>query len=139
MSNWVLSCNPKVYDHAASFKKNGFIDWVTINKFEDGDIVYIYEVIPPRGRGAIVYKAKITKVDLTLDDKTDDHVFWKHGVYPKDYQAYKFSRMKLINEKEDIYLSLKSLREHGFTAPQGFAYLLDNKPNLLNFIQSRFN
>ena len=139
MSSWVLSCNPQVYSHATSFRQNGFIDWVTVNRFEDGDIIYIYEVIPPRGRGAIVYKAEVAEVGLTLDNKTDDHVFWKDGVYPKDYSAYKFCRLKLISEKDDDSLSLESLRKHGFSAPQGFAYLLDNKPSLLKYIQNHLN
>ena len=136
MSSWVISCNPQVYNHAASFKQNGFIDWITVNNFEYGDIIYIYEVIPPRGRGAIVYKAEVTEVNLSLKDKFDDSAFWKNGVYPGDYSGHKFSRLQLVREKDDSKLSLTELRRYGFTPPQGVGHLLDKKPELLKYIQN---
>lgn len=43
MQKWLVPSNPNVYDAEASFKKNGFIDWrQNKNKYEVGDIVYLY-------------------------------------------------------------------------------------------------
>lgn len=138
MNTWIMSCNPQVYDHAASFKRNGYIDWVGTNKFEDGDTVYIYEVTPPRGRGAIVYKAEVATADLPPEEKTDDRIFWSGGTYPKNYSTSKFSRLNLVEEKNDDMLSLQALKPLGFTPPQGHAHQLDKKPDLLSYIRSRF-
>lgn len=56
MSTWVIASNPATYNAEGSLEASGQMDWVTNNKFELGDIVYVYEVIPPRGRGGIVHK-----------------------------------------------------------------------------------
>jgi 5-methylcytosine-specific restriction protein A len=50
MSSWVISSNPNTYNAKDSFAENFEVDWVTNNKFTVGDIVYVYEVTPPRGR-----------------------------------------------------------------------------------------
>ena len=138
MNSWVISCNPTKYNHAASFKENGFIDWITINDFKVGDTVYIYEVIPPKGRGGIVYKSEVIQASMSIDEKLDDRKFWKNGVYPSDYSGHKFSRLKLIGEVDDDRLSLNTLRDYGFTPPQGLGHLLDKKPTLLKYIEAIF-
>jgi hypothetical protein len=138
MSHWLISCNPSVYRHSDSFRKNGFIDWITLNNFEVGDIVYIYEVMPPRGRGAIVYKTEVVMANLLSSEKIDDSDFWRNGVYPKGYSEHKFSRLKLLSEMESSELTISTLRDYDFTAPQGPGHLLDKKPDLLNHIQTIF-
>lgn len=120
--------------------ENGEVDWVTKNNFEVGDIIYIYEVIPPRGRGGIVYKTEVIKTHLSREEKLDDRRFWSGQVYPKNLtQQTRFSRLKLISEPTSDGLSLEVLKERGFTAPQSLAYTLDKKPDLLSYIQKHFN
>ena len=82
MRYWVISTNPvTTYNAEASLRANGQMDWVTSNKFKLGDFVYVYEVIPPRGRGGIVYKLEVVADDITMDTKIDDRKYWAGGVY----------------------------------------------------------
>jgi len=136
MSTWVIASNPATYNAEASLGANGQMDWVTNNKFELGDVVYVYEVIPPRGRGGIVYKLGVTADDITMASKIDDRKFWAGGVYPKDLESFpRIYRLKLLGEAEDGVISLQSLKQRGFTAPQGLANSLDANPALIEYIE----
>ncbi len=136
MSTWVIASNPATYNAEASLQTNGQMDWVTNNKFELGDIVYVYEVIPPRGRGGIVYKLEVVADDITMATKIDDHQFWAGGVYPKDLDSFpRIFRLKLVGEAEDEVIPLKKLKQRGFTAPQGLANSLDANPVLIEYIE----
>ena len=75
MSNWVIATNPATYNSEGSLQANDQMDWVTSNKFAIGDVVYVYEVIPPRGRGGIVYKLEVVADDITMATKIDDRQF----------------------------------------------------------------
>lgn len=136
MSTWVIASNPATYNAERSLLTNGQMDYVTKNKFELGDVVYVYEVIPPRGRGGIVYKLGVVADDITMATKIDDHKFWGGGVYPKDLDSFpRIFRLKLLGEAEDGVISLKRLKQRGFTAPQGLANSLDNNPALIEYIE----
>ena len=136
MSTWVIASNPATYNAEGSLDTNGQMDWVTNNKFELGDIVYVYEVIPPRGRGGIVYKLEVVADDITMATKIDDHQFWAGGVYPKDLDSFpRIFRLKLVGEVEDGVIPLKKLKQRGFTAPQGLANSLDANPVLIEYIE----
>ena len=40
--NWIISANPKIYDHLSSFEHFGYIDWKQGKiKYKVGDIIYI--------------------------------------------------------------------------------------------------
>jgi hypothetical protein len=140
VNNWVLPSNPSAYDAAGALTQNGEADWITKNNFEVGDVVYIYEVIPPRGRGGIVYQTKVIKTDISLEDKLEDRKYWSGQVYPNGItEQTRFSRLKLIGEPNGNVIFLKELRQRGFTAPQGRASLLDKKPDLLRYVQTYFD
>lgn len=139
MSSWVISSNPAIYDAKQAFLENNEVDWVTKQDFEIGDIVYIYEVIPPRGRGGIVYKTKVTKTDIPLGDKLEDRKHWAGQAYPKNMtELTRFIRLGLTEESNSRELSLSALKAYDFTPPQGLAHVLDKKPRLLSFIQTQF-
>lgn len=136
MSTWVIASNPATYNAEASLQTNGQMDWVTNNKFELGDIVYVYEVIPPRGRGGIVYKLEVAADDITMATKIDDRRFWAGDVYPKDLESFpRIFRLKLLGEAEDSVIPLQELKKRGFTAPQGLANSLDTNPALIEYIE----
>ncbi len=137
MSTWVIASNPATYNAEGSLGANGQMDWVTNNKFELGDIVYVYEVIPPRGRGGIVYKLEVVADDITMATKIDDRQYWGGGVYPKDLDNFpRIYRLKLAGEAADRVIPLKRLKERGFTAPQGLANQLDNNITLIEYIEN---
>ena len=136
MSNWVIASNPATYNAEGSLQANDQMDWVTSNKFAIGDVVYVYEVIPPRGRGGIVYKLEVVADDITMATKIDDRRFWAGGVYPKDLESFpRIFRLKLLGEAEDGVIPLKELKKRGFTAPQGLANSLDTNPALIEYIE----
>lgn len=140
MSNWVLSSNPTTYNLKNAFLDNHEVDWVTKQKFGVGDMVYIYEVIPPRGRGGIVYKAEVVDTGISMKDKFDDRNYWANQIYPKNFtESTRFIRLRFLEESNSGNLSLRALRDYGFSAPQGSAHLLDNKRSLLKHIQSQFS
>lgn len=136
MSTWVISTNPvKTYNAEASLRANGQMDWVTNNKFKLGDIVYVYEVIPPNGRGGIIYKLEVVADDITMATKIDDRKFWANGAYPNDLDSYaRIFRLKIVGEAEDGVIPLQKLKQRGFTAPQ-IAYTLDANPVLMEYIE----
>ena len=136
MSTWVIASNPATYNAEGSLEASGQMDWVTNNKFELGDIVYVYEVIPPRGRGGIVHKLEVVADDITMATKIDDRKFWAGGVYPKDLDSFpRIYRLKLVGDAEDGVITLKRLKARGFTAPQGLANSLDTNPALIEYIE----
>lgn len=140
MTSWVISSNPETYDAKEAFVDSNEVDWVTKQSFEIGDIVYIYEVIPPRGRGGIVYKTKAIKTNIPFNDKLEDRKYWAGQNYPKNMsQQTRFIRLSLISELNIKELSLESLKAYDFTPPQGLAHVLDKKPRLLSYIQSEFD
>lgn len=136
MSTWVISTNPiKTYNAEASLRANGQLDWVTSNKFKLGDIVYVYEVIPPNGRGGIVYKLEVVADNITMTTKIDDRKFWAGGVYPKNLDSYpRIFRLKVVGEAENGVIPFEKIKQRGFTAPQ-IAYTLDSKPALIEYIE----
>ena len=136
MSTWVIASNPATYNAEASLQTNGQMDWVTNKTFEVGDFVYVYEVIPPRGRGGIVYKLGVVADDITMATKIDDRRFWAGSIYPKDLESFpRIFRLKLLGEAEDGVIPLKELKKRGFTAPQGLANSLDTNPALIEYIE----
>jgi hypothetical protein len=136
MRYWVIASNPATYNAEASLHANGQMDYVTNNKFEVGDFVYVYEVIPPRGRGGVVYKLEVVADDITMATKIDDRKFWAGGVYPKDLESFpRISRLKLMGEAENGVIPLQRLKKRGFTAPQGLANSLDTNPVLIEYIE----
>lgn len=136
MRYWVIASNPATYNAEGSLQANGQMDWVTSNKFAIGDVVYVYEVIPPRGRGGIVYKLEVVADDITMATKIDDRRFWGGGVYPKDLASFsRIFRLKLLGEAEDGVIPLQRLKKRGFTAPQGLANSLDAHPALIEYIE----
>ena len=42
MKYWIIPANSKRYDYVSAFEKQEFIDWTKNQKYEIGDIVYIY-------------------------------------------------------------------------------------------------
>ena len=73
MKHWILPANPKTYRHIEAFERWGYIDWVQMNNFEVGDIVYIYNARPSC---KIICKTIVEQIDITADDKTIDTEFW---------------------------------------------------------------
>ena len=136
-NSWVVTSNPTTYSVEGAFSENEDIDWATKNKFAIGDIVYIYEVIPPKGRGGIVYKTRVTQTNVSLAEKIDDRKYWLDEIYPKTItEQTKFSRLKRIGIPDNSIIRFDALKEYGFVAPQSLAHRVTDP--LSSFIESFF-
>ena len=134
MQKWMISANSDLYDHAASFAKNGFIDWRQNNtKYEVDDIVYIYS---SKHDYKVKYKTKVVKVKMSFSEIKDDKEFWKDlDEYDKAKTGY-YVRLKLLEQVDREELSVRNLKKNGLTAaPQGAMKFYDN---LLNYIEKYF-
>lgn len=114
---WMISANEKKYDHAASFKKNGFIDWIQNANYEVGDIVYIYCSRPYK---RVMYKCEVVSHSMIFSQCIGDKEFWKdNDQYNKGKDGY-FVRLKLIEKVDNDKLRLEYLKDYGLkAAPQG--------------------
>jgi len=112
---WILSANPKKYDHVGSFMKNGYIDWRQHNNFEIGDIVYVYTSKNVHRINAI---GKVAATNMGRDDVTNDTEFWKDGINGNQ-NIKRFFRLQLIRFIDDDRLELAELKKHGLSnAPE---------------------
>ena len=136
MTNWIISANSQMYDHASSFEHYSFIDWRQGNvRFEVGDIVFIYSTQPIK---MIQYKCVIEKIDLYSPNIRDDKEYWKDiAEYEKSIDG-KFMRLKLIDQIYNQKLSLENLKANGLNAaPQG-PQRIENE-ELLKYINLNFS
>lgn len=109
--NWIIPANGKIYDHAGSFQKNGFIDWYQgKTKFEINDIVYVYCTVPLK---RIMYKGIVEKTELARSQVFDDKIFWKDIKYYESRVSGRFFRLKLLKQVDTDYLSIESLNAIG--------------------------
>ncbi|MDE7228224.1 MAG: HNH endonuclease [Treponemataceae bacterium] len=117
--NWLMPADPKIYDLAASFKENGYIDWHQYQKanFSIGDIVYIYCTKPIK---AIRFKTRVIKTGLKFNEVTHDKKFWYDLTKYKEVKYDKYCRLSLISGVDNDKLSLQFLTDNGLTsAPRG--------------------
>lgn len=116
MQKWLISANGKIYDHASSFAKNGYIDWKQGLNYKIGDIVYIYCTKPIK---KVMFKTKVEKESMVFTECTDDKEFWKDlSKYEKSKEG-KYARLKLIEQTDREELSLDNLKKNGLkAAPQ---------------------
>ena len=132
--NWLISANPSVYNHSRSFSEHGFIDWRQgRNKFQVGDIVYIY-VSKPEMR--LKFKCRVEAINLTSKNIRDDREYWGN---PLEYDASRdghFFRLKLLKRTNSNLLVLNQLLQNGLNAaPQSPIKL---QPPLLEYIETNF-
>ena len=135
MQKWLISANGKIYDHASSFEKNGFIDWKQNNsKYEVNDIVYIYSTRPIK---RVTFKTKVEKVNMTFLECVDDKEFWMDtSKYEQAKEGY-FVRLRLIEQADREELSLEHLKENGLnSAPQSPTRI---KEELAKYIEKYLN
>lgn len=129
MTTWLISTNPKMFNHSEAFARHDSVDWIQFANFEVGDIVYIYASKP---EGAIRYKTTVTKIDMSFSEIEKDESLW---IYTRDLrrEKMKYSRLKLIKRIDSSMLDFESLKQHGLkNAPQRVKRL---EGELLNYIE----
>jgi len=135
MTVWIISANPKIYDHASSFEHHSFIDWGQGNgKFAVGDIIFIYTTRPA---SMIQYKCVVSATSLTYPNVRNDIAYWKdENDYYKSIKG-KFMRLVIQDQVYNPKLSLSNLMANGLNAaPQGPVKV---KHQLFEYINSNFS
>lgn len=135
MKHWIIPANPQRYKLADAIRElNGIIDWRQHNKFEIGDIVYIY---CSRPISKIVYKMEVIATDITREYTIADQQYWNT---PSEFRTSlsnnRFFRISFLAENKSEKLTLEDLLNHGLNgAPQG---ALKVKEPLLNYLLDNF-
>lgn len=134
MQKWIIPSNPSIYDSAASFEKNGFVDWrQNKNKYEIGDIIYLYI---SRTAKKVMFKGIVEKVDIPSSEVTHDKEFWTDlDEYNNQYDG-KYCRIKLLEQTDRDELSYDSLKNKGLTGTIQSPRKLDD--NLAEYIEKYF-
>ena len=108
--NWMISANGKMYDHATSFARFGFIDWRQKANYSIGDLVFIYCTHPIQ---KVMYKCEVIKCDMLFSECVDDSEFWYDIEEYRKSQKGKYARLKLIEQVDVAFLSLANLLKNG--------------------------
>ena len=134
MQKWIIPSNPNVYDSAASFEKNGFIDWrQNKNKYEPGDIVYLYI---SRTERKVMFKTIVEKIDIPSSEVTPDKEFWIDlDEYNKEYTD-KYCRIRLLEQTDRNELSYDCLKKNGLKGKIQSSQRLDD--SLADYIEKYF-
>jgi hypothetical protein len=115
------------------------MDWISSRQLAIGDVVYVYETLSG-GRGGIIYRTIVMETDLTMNTKIDDRKYWIGGDYPEYItEATKFNRLKLAGIPINGIIAYRVIEGMGFTAPRKGVYSLDEKQNLLRYIEGCFD
>ncbi len=114
MSNWIIPCNPRLFDVFGAYKKLKFIDWgQSAKNIVMGDIVYIYVGRPIQ---AIMFKTRVIKDSLTWPDvdRSDEefNLVDSDDTEEPDLQK-RWMRLELVKTYAPQDLALKKLVAHG--------------------------
>lgn len=112
MANWIIPCNPKLYDVFAAFRELETIDWrQTAKNIEVGDTVYVYIGRPIQ---SITHKCIVIDVNISYadSDDSDDRFNLPEGfVSLQPYERY--MRLHLVKEYPPHALDYSLLVENG--------------------------
>ena len=108
---WIISANPKYYDHIAAFKDLQTLDWGMKGKCEIGDIVFIYTSTPIR---AIQVAAQVVDINIGLKGRIDDARYYlDEKGYEQSLLKTSMTRLKLLCEFNEKAITFDELSEHG--------------------------
>lgn len=113
MTEWIIPCNPGVYDVIGAFNALDMIDWKQSTNIEVDDIVYIYVAKPV---GAIRFKCVVRKVNME-DSEIDDINYVIDDPEYADYGRY--MQLQLVEKYDTPKLSYYQLQINGLKTVQG--------------------
>ena len=103
MTNWVIPCNERVYDHRGAFDKLTAVDWRQSTNINVGDQVFIYVGKPTC---SIMYKCEAILTNITEDDYTiiNDSEFDRVKHREQEPIKLKYMRLRLLERyPEGLY------------------------------------
>lgn len=106
---WVISADPKQYDHWKSFiDHQGIIDWSRRINCSEGDVVYIHE------KGThLRYKTTVIQSEVPLKERIDDIKYWfNQPNSAKESHGKKAMRLQLETIMNENTLSPEDLQKY---------------------------
>lgn len=114
MNYWIRAYNNQRFRVADFIHDNGFIDWGMRNRFEKGDIVFLYATAP---ESRITFMMEVTSVALTCEEIVNDESYYISQQYFENWLRHKadhlYVRYSFLKEFHTSELSLAKLRENG--------------------------
>lgn len=108
MAQWIIPCNPELYDVFGAFKKLKCIDWRQSNhSIAENDDVYIYVGKPI---AAIMFKCKVNRANYE-NGQIDDSEFILNGELHENYGNY--MELELLEEYEQSKFPIEVLKANG--------------------------
>lgn len=128
MSIWIMSANPKIYDHQRAFAEQGYINWKQTKNFEIGDVVYIYLTKP-------IAKVKYRTIVEEINNEPQVDNYWNIPVDEKQ-MGKRFMKLSLEAKCDSELLAFDELKKHGLNyAPQSPGKI---RGDLCEYIESCF-
>jgi 5-methylcytosine-specific restriction protein A len=114
---WIISANPKYYNHRQSFQDFTYVDWKQVCNFETGDIVYIYSTRPD---SKLLFVTEVEKTNLKYLQIRDDKKYWTDLDKYEKSKSGVFARLGLLRDVEQYNVTLDKMKQNGLNnAPQG--------------------
>ncbi len=134
-NSWIISANPKMYNHELCFKEQGFIEWGQNIKCNVNDIIYIYMSKPS---GKIKYKVRVEKKDIKYSDLEIKKNYWLTEE-KEDNTNKKYMKLILEDTNDSDELTLEKMKKYAPKLIVNSPTDLSKEPKLLKYIESVFN
>ena len=117
MSNWIVRANPNQFRIHDFIRDYGFVEYRQTNKWEEGDIIYLY--ITGGDAKRVEYKMIVKRTNIPYNDSFDDRAYSCLNPPTEWAVTDKAVRFDLIKRVESDELSYRKLCEHGFVGKNG--------------------
>ena len=125
MSEWIIPCNPRMYDIEGAFSEFDRIEWKQANNYEICDLIYIY--VSGKGhrqskqRIIVLNKLRNGMVKLLITDLDDTLYSWLGFYIPVVYSMAKEVAFLTGIDKEKLLDEYKSIHQEKGTVEYPFA------------------
>lgn len=135
MNYWIRAYNHKRFRVADFIRDYGFIDWEMRNRYEVGDIVFLYATAP---ESRLTFMLEVTRVEMDFKNTADDGAYYISQQYYEQWMACgrhrKYVRYEFLKSLDSPALKLEFLREHGLSgAPRSPRRMC---PELADYVMS---
>lgn len=130
MTHWIITYDKKQFDIYRCLKEIGTTDWSQLrNKFQVGDIVYMYCSKPVM---SITHKMRIVRINIPKEEKNDESPYLSPDYVDK---GEPYIRLEPISARKSYLLRRDELIKHGLnpTAARSRQYV---EGELLDYIES---
>ena len=116
MNYWIRAYDHKRYRVADFIRDYGFIDWEMRNRYEVGDIIFLYATAP---ESRLTFMLEVTRVEMDFKETIDNSAYFISQQYYDQWLACrergKYVRYELLKALGSPALRLELLREHGLS------------------------